>query len=186
MLRLTRPGESQIQAFLERQSHLAFTYPNVGATRGTPPSGYIVNSRRVCLGSGAATFASARDALRHWQALATGWTEVYPRDAEVRAGQTVAVLGRHFPFWSLNATRVVYVLDEEAQAGFAYGTLPGHMESGEERFLIEWNREDDSVWYDLQAFVRWRHPLARLASPLARAVVRRFARDSAAAMLRAV
>jgi uncharacterized protein (UPF0548 family) len=28
--------------------------------------------------------------------------------------------------------RVVYVLDEPERRGFAYGTLPGHPESGEE------------------------------------------------------
>ena len=35
--------------------------------------------------------------------------------------------------------------------GFAYGTLPGHGGSGEERFLIERDR-DDGVWYDILAF----------------------------------
>ncbi len=28
---------------------------------------------------------------------------------------------------------------------FRYGTLPDHAESGEERFAVDWNREDDSV-----------------------------------------
>lgn len=49
-----------------------------------------------------------------------------------------------------------------ARFGFAYGTLPGHVESGEERFQIEWHRSDDSVWYDILAFSRPNHPLARL------------------------
>ena len=34
-------------------------------------------------------------------------------------------------------TRVVYVVDEPDRRGFAYGTLPGHPESGEELFLVE-------------------------------------------------
>ena len=37
--------------------------------------------------------------------------------------------------------------------GFAYGTLPDHAATGEERFLIEWNQDDDSVWYDILLLV---------------------------------
>jgi uncharacterized protein (UPF0548 family) len=73
-----------------------------------------------------------------------------------------------------------------ARFGFAYGTLPGHAESGEERFLVEWDRTDDAVRYDVLAFSRSRHPLARLSYPLTCRTQRRFARDSAVAMLRAV
>lgn len=39
MLRLTRPGESQIEAFLEQQSQFRFTYAEVGASRTGPPPG---------------------------------------------------------------------------------------------------------------------------------------------------
>ena len=70
--------------------------------------------------------------------------------------------------------------------GFAYGTLPGHAETGEERFLIEWDRTDNSVWYDVFAFSRPRHPLTRLGYPFARLTQNRFARQSAASMLRAL
>ena len=70
--------------------------------------------------------------------------------------------------------------------GFAYGTLPGHVESGEERFLIEWNLADDNVWYDVLAFSKPNHILTRLGYPVARRMQKRFGRDSAAAMLKAV
>jgi len=91
--------------------------------------------------------------------------------------------------WSLNACRVVYVVDEAhatTRFGFAYGTLPDHIERGEERFLIEWNRTDDSVWYDILAFSQPRHPLVRLGFPVARMMQKRFARDSLAAMRSAI
>ena len=55
----------------------------------------------------------------------------------------------------VNACRVVYVVDEEEpiqRYGFAYGTLPDHAETGEERFLVEWNRASGEVWYDILAF----------------------------------
>ena len=85
----------------------------------------------------------------------------------------------------LNACRVVYIMDEPTRFVLAYGTLEDHAESGEERFSAEL-RADDSVGYEIVAFSRPRHPLARLGRPFARAMQRRFARDSLAAMRRAV
>lgn len=41
-----------------------------------------------------------------------------------------------------------------------------HAESGEERFTVEWNRNDDIVWYDILAFSRPRQMLAKLGYPL--------------------
>jgi uncharacterized protein (UPF0548 family) len=98
-------------------------------------------------------------------------------------------MGRVIGLWWLNACRIVYVIDEGGPVqrfGFAYGTLPGHVESGEERFLIEWDQGENSVWYDILAFSRPRHPLARLGYPFARLMQKRFARDSVKAMVRRV
>jgi uncharacterized protein (UPF0548 family) len=118
-----------------------------------------------------------------------GWvTLCWPR-APIEIGQEVGILIPLFGLWSLNACRIVYTLDADNHArrfGFAYGTLADHMESGEERFSVEWHRGDDSVWYDLFAFSRPRHSLARLGRPLSRSLQRRFARDSLQAMMRAV
>jgi uncharacterized protein (UPF0548 family) len=49
--------------------------------------------------------------------------------------------------------RVVYVIDEPDRKGFAYGTLPGHPERGEESFVVE-RRADESVWLTIRAFSR--------------------------------
>jgi uncharacterized protein (UPF0548 family) len=57
---------------------------------------------------------------------------------------------------------------------------------GEERFLIEWNRADDSVWFDILAFSRPKHPIVRLAYPIVRRTQKRFGREAAASMLRSV
>jgi uncharacterized protein (UPF0548 family) len=83
----------------------------------------------------------------------------------------------------------VYVVDEQGPVqrfGFAYGTLPDHAESGEERFTVEWHGADGAVWYDILAFSRPQQLLPRLGYPFTRKLQRRFARDSAAAMRRAV
>jgi uncharacterized protein (UPF0548 family) len=99
------------------------------------------------------------------------------------------VMGQAIGIWRLNACRIVYVVDEAgatSKFGFAYGTLPGHVESGEERFLVEWDRGDDAVWYDILAFSRPNHILPRLGYPFVRVLQKRFGRDSAASMFRAV
>jgi uncharacterized protein (UPF0548 family) len=44
----------------------------------------------------------------------------------------------------------VYVIDEQKRFGFAYGTLPEHAGSGEERFLVEMD-DEQTVWYDILA-----------------------------------
>jgi hypothetical protein len=84
-------------------------------------------------------------------------------------------------FWDM-------VIDRDGKAAVkrSAGTLPGHAESGEERFTVEWREADGAVWYDILAFSRPRQLLARLGYPFARRLQRRFARDSAAAMRRPV
>lgn len=49
--------------------------------------------------------------------------------------------------------RVIYVIDEPNRKGFAYGTLPGHPECGEEAFILD-QTEDGSVWLTIRAFSR--------------------------------
>lgn len=91
--------------------------------------------------------------------------------------------------WWRNHCRIAYVVDESghiSRFGFAYGTLPGHVESGEELFLIEWDRNTNSVSYQILAFSRPKHLLTRLGYPLVRRNQKRFGRDSATAMFRAV
>jgi hypothetical protein len=61
-------------------------------------------------------------------------------DTPVQPGADVAVVVSHLGLWSVNACRIVYVIDERGspeKCGFAYGTLPDHRERGEERFTVE-------------------------------------------------
>ena len=182
MFSLQQPSSTQIESFIESQKDRAFSYPAVGATKGTPPAGYRVDHNRVRLGEGAAIFGEACDNLRAWKHFDLGWVQLRPAHAPVAVGSTVALVVRHFRFWSLNACRIVYMIDEEPgdmkRFGFAYGTLPDHAETGEERFTIEWHPNDDSVWYDILAFSRPNKLAAKLGYPITRVFQRRFARDS--------
>jgi uncharacterized protein (UPF0548 family) len=186
---LKKPSETRIERFLEGQRSLPFSYPEVGASRDGTPPGYPVNQYRGRLGEGQETYALAVRALRHWKMYETGWTTLCWPDAPISEGTVVGVLGRHLGFRSLNACRIAYTIEDEGPSleryGFALGTLPGHVERGEERFTVEWHAADDSVYYELFAFARPAHPLARAAPPLARLVQRRFARDSLRSMISA-
>jgi len=189
MLSLRKPSAERLRDFLAAQSKLDLTYSAVGATAAVPPAGYVVDRTRIRLGEGARTFAAAKAALERWEHFRLGWVEAWPPETPIQAGQVVAVVARFFGLWWLNACRIVYVVDEEGPVtryGFAYGTLPGHAESGEERFTVEWHEADDAVWYDILAFSRPHQLLAWLGYPFARRLQKRFARDSAAAMRRAV
>ncbi len=188
MILAHRPSDQTITRFIESQSRLPFSYLQTGATRTQPPAAFAVDHNRIKLGSGLETYERARSAMQQWKQFDLGWVSVVPSGLPIEVGTTVGVLARTFGLWTLNACRIVYLVDEEREGkrfGFAYGTLPDHVEQGEERFMIEWRQEDDSVWYDILAFSRPRHPLAKLTRPIVRQLQKNFARDSLATMLHA-
>lgn len=184
MFTLTEPSDADIRSFVATQSQLPFSYSEVGATRFDPsaaPRGYILDHNRIELGRGLEVFQRAVAALQQWRQFDLGWVTIVPRGVVLEKGATVAIKASAGGLWTLSACRVVYMVNEEEPVrrfGFAYGTLPDHVERGEERFLIEWNASDDSVWYDILAFSQPRHPLVRLGSPYARKLQKRFARES--------
>jgi uncharacterized protein (UPF0548 family) len=140
----------------------------------------------VQLGSGEASWLRATKAIRGWRMFSMPWVSLYWPSSPIQIGTVVAVSVRHIGFYSLNACRIVYTVEEESpikRFGFAYGTLSQHAERGEERFTVEWNREDDTVWYDILAFSRPSQMLARLGYPLPRLLQKKFAEGSKAAML---
>jgi uncharacterized protein (UPF0548 family) len=149
-----------------------------------------VDHIRVELGEGDAVFRRAEAALRRWEQFNLGWLEAFPADTPIRAGETVLVIARAGGLWWTNAARIVYTIDEVTgqgtRFGFAYGTLPGHVECGEERFLVELEQATGKVWFDILAFSRPRDFLVRMNRRRARAMQKRFALESTAAMQRAV
>ena len=164
-----------------------FTYPDVGATAPgrLPPAGWDVLRHERLVGHGPERFAQVRDAiLRYGMQRGAGLTVA--ASAPVAAEGTELELrfrwlGRLGP--ALPA-RVVYVLDTPAMAGFAYGTLPGHPESGEELFAVEL-RPDGAVRAFVYAFSRPGNRLVALGSPLARVLQHVFARRYLAAVAEA-
>jgi uncharacterized protein (UPF0548 family) len=185
---LTAPTEDEVQHFISKQKDSSFSYPAVGASATAVPAGYNVDHNRVQLGRGENTWQQALGAIRAWRMFSMPWVNLHWQSAPIVVGTDVAVSVHHFGFYSLNACRIVYLVHEGGAVkrfGFAYGTLAEHAESGEERFTVEWNRADDTVWYDILAFSRPRQMLARLGYPLSRSLQKRFAEGSKAAMIKA-
>jgi len=190
MFFLTKPSPERIQRVIDFSRKAPFNYTEVGQSLGPTPAGYAANHGRVRLGSGEAVFNRAIEALRSWKMFDLGWVSLCWPDAEIEVGTTVAALARHLGFWSLHPARIVFLVDDDdartRRRGFAYGTLQGHCERGEETFVIEWLHADDSVWYDLRSFSRPGQSLTALGYPIARMLQKRFARESTQKMLKAV
>jgi uncharacterized protein (UPF0548 family) len=148
------------------------TYDHVGCTSGALPTGYHHLTRRLALGRGTTLLADAARSLFSWQMHLRSGLRVSTSSPTVES-DAIVVLGIGAGPLRISAPcRVVYLINEPNQRGFAYGTLPGHPESGEEAFLIE-RADDDTVSFSITAFSRPASALTRLAGPLGRLTQRK-------------
>ncbi len=156
---------------LERLRSAPLTYPEIGLTRANMPSGYHHVGRTVSVGNGLDRFNEVAETLLGWR-MHRGAGVLVRASAEPLVEGTVAVLRLGWGPVGVNApVRVVYVVDEGDRKGFAYGTLPGDPESGEEAFMVDL-RDDGRVTFTISAFSRPASMLARLGGPLSRGVQR--------------
>jgi uncharacterized protein (UPF0548 family) len=150
------------------------------------PQGFVRDFSRIVLGRGDNVFDAARAAMQNWVGFDLGWVHVADRGVPLRNGQIVAVIAHTAGLWSVNLSRIVETIDTPEQFGFLYATTPMHVERGEERFLIERDAVSGEVSYTIEAISRPRSILAHFGYPFARAMQRRFARESLARMEDAV
>ncbi|WP_181276113.1 DUF1990 family protein [Brevibacterium oceani] len=80
---------------------------------------------------------------------------------------------------------VTEVIDEESRAGFVYRTLPGHLESGEQIFLVQ-RRPSGRLFASIVSDSVPGHPLLAAVTPLSVAAQRMMARRYAAGLRRAL
>lgn len=141
------------------------TYIEVGATAGEMPPGYHhVRARRV-VGHDRADFERAADALLAGEAQRRAGARVTLSETPMRSGTRVTMRLWVFRIPCL----VVWAERTDTVAGFAYGTLPGHPERGEERFTLTLQPTGEVV-FDIAAFSapgRW---FTRVGAPLGRLV----------------
>ena len=136
MWSLRKPTDAQLKEFLAQETGAAFSYADVGATAdGRRPPTFDYDCNRVLLGQGEEVFGRACGAIRQWRQFPKSWTRIIPDDAPLRSGVTVVLIVHALGFWWWNSARIVYTVGETGSArrfGFAYGTLPGHVERGED------------------------------------------------------
>ena len=142
------------------------TYTAVGASRsGDVPAGYHRAARSVVVGSGRATFERAAAAVLDWRAQRGAGLRVSATGPASEPG-TVVVLTAGLPRFGYDIPcRVVWASADGDERGFAYGTLPGHPESGEECFLVRL-MPDGVVVFEIRVFFRLASRAARLAGPV--------------------
>jgi len=149
----------------DRLAAAELTYQEVGATAGDLPAGYHRLRRSATIGHGDQVFSAASEAVRHWQVQRRAGLRVAASSSSVAANATL-ILGLGIGPLRLQAPcRVVYVVEEPRRSGFAYGTLAGHPESGEEAFIVE-HHPTGAVSFRITAFSRPATRLARIAGPL--------------------
>ncbi|MHB1139053.1 MAG: DUF1990 family protein [Microthrixaceae bacterium] len=164
----SRPSTERLDAMLLTAATSELTYDHIGSTLDDPPGATIHSQERV-LGSGQTCFDHAVAGLRVWACHGGLGARVHPADAALTVGANALVVLPAGPFAIVVPDRVVAVVDEPRRFGFAYGTLDGHQERGEESFVVEY-RDDDTV----VATIAVEAEAATLASRVAAPLVRRF------------
>ncbi|MDQ2677983.1 MAG: DUF1990 domain-containing protein [Actinomycetota bacterium] len=165
LLRLGRPDRHTLEQLLARAGAASLTYDHVGSTLSAPGSSdRKVSTEHLELGVGAATFDAAVSELRTWVCHRGLGADVFPADAPLQVGTSLLVVLHVGPVSIVVPNRVVAVVDEPRRIGFAYGTLEGHQERGEESYVVE-HLDDDRVVATIGLDARAATTAARLAAP---------------------
>ena len=161
MFRLRRLSPTQLQNCLAASVKDDPSYPEVGATvSGELPSGYRHDHDcRELVGPDA--FERAAEGLRHWSAHEGAGIQIYPRRQRLEQEATILAIMSVGPAQMVAPCRIVRVIDTVDRFGFAYGTLPGHPECGEEAFLVE--SAGDLARFRIIAFSRPEDRLQRVS-----------------------
>ena len=183
---LGRAGPERLQAALVAAQTAELTYADVGETLTASPR---VRRRTIEIGAGAETFDRAMLGLRRWACHAGIGARLHPPQPSIELDTTMVVALPVGPVTVLAPTRIVEVVDEPGRFGFAYGTLPGHPEQGEESFVVE--RGVDGIVRAEVGVVARPGPLLRVVGPAVlvaqrRAVGRYLAALRAASTQRAI
>jgi uncharacterized protein (UPF0548 family) len=162
-------GSDRLARRLSRAESDTVTYSEVGGSRlpTMPSAGYRHVEKRVRVGTGEDAFQRARVTVFTWGLQRAAGLLVFPADRPPREDLTVLVVTQLGPLRVIAPCRVLWKVDEPNQAGFGYGTLPGHPASGEEAFLVE-RDPDGEVSAVVRAFSRPGTWYSRLGAPMTR------------------
>jgi uncharacterized protein (UPF0548 family) len=170
MIVVSRDKQRFLARVLEQGRRDEVTYGERGRTRSaTLPSGYHHVRVTVGVGHDEEDWSRAQDAVRRWRAHEGARITVTPDQAPIEEGATVLASRSFGPVVVVAPCRIVYTTVTATRFGFAYGTLPGHPEQGEEAFHVQVN-EDGIVAVEIVAFSRPADLPTRLGGPLARLI----------------
>ncbi|AKU19266.1 hypothetical protein VV02_24080 [Luteipulveratus mongoliensis] len=111
---------------------------------------------------------AAAGALMSWRVHEAAGLRIEPSTATVAMGSVVRLSLRIGRLAVKAPCRVVEKIEDADRVGFAYGTLLGHPESGEELFLLE--RTERGVTFTVAASSRPSSILARVGGPVTHGV----------------
>lgn len=149
----------------EKLRRAPLTYDAVGATATTPPDGYrVVNASRTLERR---DFSAAVEDLLTWRVHQRAGLHAFASSRQAEPGAVVVLRFGVGPLAMRIPCRVIYVVSEPDRRGFAYGTLPGHPESGEELFLLR-RHEDRAISFTISAFSKAATLPSRLGGPATR------------------
>lgn len=139
------------------------TYEPAGDTSPRPGFGWLDRTRRL----ERRDLGGAAEDLLGWQVHARAGLVVAASAPRAAVGVVLEMRLGVGPVALRVPCRVVRVVDEPQRSGFAYGTLPGHPECGEEMFVVE-QGDDGALTFTVSAFSRPATLLARAGGPVTR------------------
>lgn len=189
MLTFTRPTDRMLAELVEHAHGTELSYCSGLLHRCGAERGWFVDRHRAQVGHGLEHYAAACEAIRKWVKFQQPWTMPALPAAPIEIGATVGYSARVLGVWWSYCCRIVDVIDEvtpdgSRSFGLDYGTVRGHAERGEERFLVTYDAASGDVHFSLFAMSRPGRWYTWLGLPIARRAQARFRPGSAAAMRR--
>ncbi|MFJ8076567.1 DUF1990 family protein [Streptomyces sp. NPDC096176] len=154
----------------------SLSYAEVGATRlGPLPARYHHLHHTARIAKGRAAFEAAGTAVTTWGMHRASGAGVRATAAHAEPGVRVEISVGVGPLRLAAPCEVIWTVHNKDRTGFAYGTLTGHPEAGEESFVVDLH-DDGTVWFTVTAFSRPAAWYTRLGGPLVPVAQRWYAR----------
>lgn len=175
-LRIRRPNEAELNSLYEVQTRQQVTYQPIGISSNETRGYHHDRAEMAFTVDSGATLHGASHALFNWNAHIGAGFLVYPPDTSACLGATILLCRKLAVGYVTLSCRVVQVINEPNRQGFAYGTLPLHLEQGEQRFVVE-QESEGRVRFLIETTSRPTHPISRLGYPVTRLIQERAIRN---------
>lgn len=158
------------RAEIERLRATPYSYDHQGSTLTgrRPPGEHELTRSRTLPGRDLEALARR---LFAWEAQRGAGLTVRSEPGPITEGAVVLMRLGLGPLGLPAPCRVVAVVDEPDRRGFAYGTLQGHPESGEELFVLD-RDGTGAITFTVSAYSRPASVLTRAAGPAGRVAQR--------------